>query len=103
MANIININNHLKNEQKFIQIGDTRYKVDDSKNTVTKVMAMFESGNSDIDQMEQALEMMLGKEAKKAIDDMNLSFEDYKVPFIAVMACVSGKTYEQAEADFRDL
>lgn len=102
MATIIDITGKIKNEQKFIKLGDKTYKVDDSKNTVTKVHAMFESGTSDVDQMEKALEMLLGKEAKKDIDAMNLTFDDYKVPFIAVMACVSGKSYEDAEADFRN-
>lgn len=102
MATLIDITGKIKNEEKFIKLGEKSYKVDDSKNTVIQVMAMFESGSSDMEQMEKALELLLGKQAKKDIDAMNLSFEDYKVPFIAVMACVSGKTYEQAEADFRN-
>lgn len=102
MATLIDITGKLKYEQKFIKLGDKSYKVDDSKNTVTKVMALFNGGGSELEQMEKALSLLLGKEAFKDIEAMNLSMEDYKVPFIAVMACVTGKTYEQAEADFRD-
>ena len=102
MATYINITNKIKNEQKFITLGEKHYKVDDSKNTMVKVMAMFDNGGNDVAQMEQALEMLLGKEAKADIDALNLNMEDYRVPFIAVMACVTGKTYEQTEADFRD-
>ena len=102
MATHIDITGKLKYEPKFIQIGDKSYKVDDSKNTVTKVMALFEGGGSEIEHMDKALALLLGKEAFKAIEAMNLSMEDYRVPFIAVMACVTGKTYEEAEADFRD-
>ena len=102
MGTLIDITGKIKNEPKFIKLGDDTYKVDDSKNTVTKVMALFNEGGSEMENMEKVLELLLGKKAKKAIDDMNLSMEDYQVPFIAVMACVTGKTYEQAEADFRN-
>lgn len=102
MATLIDITNKIKNEQKFIKLGDKSYKVDDTKNTVIKVMALFESEGSEIENMENALKLLLGKEAFKDIEAMNLSMEDYRVPFIAVMACVTGKTYEQTEADFRN-
>ena len=101
MATLIDITNKIKNEAKFVKLGEKTYKVDDSKNTVTKVMALFDGDGSEIENMENALKLLLGKEGFKDIEAMNLSMDDYKVPFIAVMACVTGKTYEQAEADFR--
>lgn len=102
MATYIDITSKIKRDEKFVTLFDKNYKVDNSKNTVTQVMAMFESDGSGMEQMERALEMLLGKEAKADIDALNLDMDDYKVPFIAVMAAVSGKTYEQAESDFRN-
>ena len=102
MATVINITDKLKNEEKFLVIGDKRYKVNDSKNTVTAVFAALESKNEkDIGIIDEALKLLLGAEAFREIDEMNLPFNDYQAVFIGAMACVSGKSYEETEASFR--
>lgn len=100
MATVIDISNKIKNEEKFIKLYDKTYKVDDSKNTVIKVMALMDQ--DEVYAMDKAIELILGKDAKKYIDSLNLTLEDYKVPFIAVMACVNNVSYEEMEKRFQD-
>ena len=101
MSTLIDITNKIKNEEKFIKLYDKTYKVDDSKNTVLKVMSILESEGEAV-AMDKAIELILGKEAKKYIDSLNLSVQDYQVPFIAVMACVNNVSYEAMEEQFRN-
>ena len=101
MSTLIDITNKIKNEEKFIKLYDKTYKVDDSKNTVIKVMSILEKEGEAV-AMDKAIELILGKEAKKYIDSLNLSVQDYQVPFIAVMACVNNVSYEAMEEQFRN-
>ena len=101
MSTLIDITNKIKNEEKFIKLYDKTYKVDYSKNTVLKVMSILEKEGEAV-AMDKAIELILGKEAKKYIDSLNLSVQDYQVPFIAVMACVNNVSYEAMEEQFRN-
>ena len=101
MSTLIDITNKIKNEEKFIKLYDKTYKVDDSKNTVLKVMSILEKEGEAV-AMDKAIELILGKEAKKYIDSLNLSVQDYQVPFIAVMACVNNVSYAAMEEQFRN-
>ena len=101
MSTLIDITNKIKNEEKFIKLYDKTYKVDDSKNTVLKVMSILEKEGEAV-AMDKAIELILGKEAKKYIDSLNVSVQDYQVPFIAVMACVNNVSYEAMEEQFRN-
>ena len=101
MSTLIDITNKIKNEEKFIKLYDKTYKVDDSKNTVLKVMSILEKEGEAV-AMDKAIELILGKEAKKYIDSLNLSVQDYQVPFVAVMACVNNVSYEAMEEQFRN-
>ena len=101
MSTLIDITNKIKNEEKFIKLYDKTYKVDDSKNTVLKVMSILEKEGEAV-AMDKAIELILGKEATKYIDSLNLSVQDYQVPFIAVMACVNNVSYEAMEEQFRN-
>jgi hypothetical protein len=100
MATLIDITDKIKNETKFIKYGDKTYKVDDRKNTIIKVYSIIDqAAGADVQMIEQVMKELLGKEAAKDFD--GLSFEDYMVPFFAVMACVQSKSYEEVEASFR--
>lgn len=102
MATVLDITGKLKNEEKSIKLGDHVFRVDDTKNTMMEVMALFEQSQSnDIAAIDAVIEKLLGKKASAEIDKMNLRFEDYKVIFIALMACVSNETYEEAESRFQ--
>lgn len=102
MATIINIDGRIKNEEKFIVYKGKTYKVDDSKNTITRVYAMLGSGGdiSNIETIDKILKELLGAEAVK--DFSGLCYTDSIVPFIAAMAAVQNKTYEEVEAAFRN-
>ena len=100
MATVIDITSKIKNEKKSIRLGEKEYPVNDSKNAVTEVMAIMNSTDGmDTEAIDRALTVMLGKEAVAEFSDM--SFEDYLVPFIAVMALAMGVSYEEAESSFR--
>ncbi len=102
MATVLDITGKLKNEEKSIKLGDRVFPVDDTKNTMMEVMALFEQSHSnDIAAIDEVIKKLLGEKAGAEIDKMNLRFEDYKVIFIALMACVSNETYEEAESRFQ--
>jgi hypothetical protein len=100
MATLIDITSKIKNETKFIQYGEKTYKVDDRKNTVIKVYSIIDNADgANIEMIDQVMKELLGKDAVKDFDGLN--YEDYLVPFFAVMACIQGKSYEEVEASFR--
>lgn len=100
MATVIDITGKIKNEEKFIVYNGKSYKVDDRKNTVIEVYSIIEkSEGNNVEMIDKVMEILLGKGAVK--DFEKLSYEDYLVPFFAVLACVQGKTYEEIEASFR--
>lgn len=100
MATVIDITNKIKNEEKFVAFNGKTYKVNDSKNNVLQVQALLSSvKEATIEVIDQAMELLIGKEAVK--DFEGLCYEDYLVPFFAIMACVQGKTYEETEKAFR--
>lgn len=100
MATVIDITGKIKNEEKFIVYNGKSYKVDDRKNTVIEVYSIIGASNNDnIEMIDKVMEKLLGKDALK--DFAGLNYEDYLVPFFAVLACVQGKTYEEIEDSFR--
>lgn len=99
MATVIDISNKIKNEEKFITYNGKNYKVNDTKNNVLEAMELIDK-SSGARVMEELVEKMLGKKALKEIEDLNLNMDDYKVIYIAIMACISGETYEKAEERF---
>ena len=100
MANIINIANKLNNEPVFIALGEGKqYKVNNEYKTVMKASALFEDENvNQVYAMMKALELILGKTARAEVE--NMSIENVKTVFTAVMAAVQGLKYEDVEARF---
>jgi hypothetical protein len=100
MATVIDITSKIKNEQKFIVYNGKNYKVDDRKNTIIEVFSIIDNANgASIDMIDKVLEKLLGKEAVKDFD--GFAYDDYLVPFFAVMACVQNKSYDEIEQSFR--
>ena len=50
--------------------------------------------------MDKAVKLALGQSAFEEIENMELSFADYKVLFIGIMAGVSDQSYEEVEKNF---
>lgn len=100
MATVIDITGKIKNEQKFIVYNGKNYKVDDRKNTIIEVFSIIDSANgASVEMIDKVLEKLLGKEAVKDFD--GFAYDDYLVPFFAVMACVQNKSYDEVEQSFR--
>ncbi len=100
MATVIDITSKIKNEQKFIVYNGKNYKVDDRKNTIIEVFSIIDDANgASVEMIDKVLEKLLGKEAVKDFD--GFSYDDYLVPFFAVMACVQNKSYDEVEQSFR--
>ena len=100
----VNITQHLENGPKFLKIGpedENVFKVDDRKNTVLKIQEILneDSGLTGID---KAIELALGKEALKKIDEMDLSITAYQNIFIGMMSAINGQSFEEMEKQFRN-
>lgn len=101
MAKTIDITNKLTDEPKFLKIKKGKvFAVNDSKNTVMKVNELLQKGNG-ADAMDAAMKLVLGVDAFKEIEEMDLSMNAYQAIFIAMMALITGKEFEEMEATFR--
>ncbi|MCR4670583.1 MAG: hypothetical protein K5643_05260 [Saccharofermentans sp.] len=100
MGRVINISNKLDREPRFLIIDEKhKYKVDCTKNAMLKVMAL-ENGD-DLEQINEILKILLGNEAIKQIEDMNLPFDNWVTIMKAAMAVAMNKDLEDIEDDFR--
>lgn len=101
MGRVINIANKLDREPRFLVIDEKhRYKVDCSKNAVSKVMGL-DSGETDLKYIDQALKILLGNEAVKEIDSMDLPFDAWTLIVKGALAVAMNKDLEDVESDFR--
>lgn len=106
MATVLDITSKLQLEEKVLKIGEHEFRVDDSKNTVLQAMAAMErtedTNSGGFEAMDKALELLLGADAMKVLDDMHLNMEGYQNVFIAVMSLASGTSFEEAERRFQN-
>lgn len=101
MGRVINIANKLDREPRFLVIDEKhRYKVNCSKNAVSKVMDL-DSGEKDLKYIDQALKILLGNEAVKEIDSMDLPFDAWTLIVKGALAVAMNKDLEDVESDFR--
>ena len=100
MGRVINISNKLDREPRFLVVDEEhRYKVDCSKNAVTKVMALDE--DSGFEYLDQTLKILLGNSAFKEIEDMGLPYDGWVLLVKAAIAVATNKDLEDVEDDFR--
>lgn len=104
MNKTIDITKYLTNERPTIKLAEDKvYEVDDRKNTVLLLNKKMESADlNDLEFIDEIFELLLGKEARKEIDEMDLSFSAYQTILVAAMAAVLGEDFEVAEARFRE-
>ena len=102
MAQILNISNKLNNEAKFIVFGeDKKYKVNDNYKTLMRASELFNGENvNEADAMMEAIELIIGRNARREVEEMSL--ENVKVVFTAVMAIVQGQKFEDMETRFQE-
>ncbi|BFH13532.1 hypothetical protein WJ0W_006213 [Paenibacillus melissococcoides] len=98
MAKTIDITSRLTNERPVLKLGEGKeYRIDNRKNTVLAIQAKMDAGDGSLDEV---LELALGKEAVKEINESDISFGDYQVILIAALAGAMNEDYEVIEARF---
>lgn len=98
MAKTIDITSRLTNERPVLKMGEGKeYRIDNRKNTVLAIQAKMDAGDGSLDEV---LELALGKEAVKEINESDISFADYQVILIAALAGAMNEDYEVIEARF---
>lgn len=100
MGRVINIANKLDREPRFLIVDEThKYKVDCTKNAVTKVMALE---GTDKDQIDEIITILLGKEAFKEIEKMDLPYDNWVIIMKGAIAVAVNKDLDDVEEDFRE-
>lgn len=101
MPKVIDISSQLTNARPKIKISeDKEYTVNDRKNTIILVNALFKNQKEDVEDLEimdKALDMLIGKEARKEIDELDLSFAAYQKVFTTAMSAATGTSEEEIE------
>ena len=103
MSKIIDISAKLTNERPKLKLAEDKiYEIDDRKNTIILLNQKIQDTDvNDVNAIDEMISVVLGKEAAKEIDEMNLPMAAYQSIMIAIMAAVTGEDYEVAEARFR--
>lgn len=103
MSKVIDISGKLTNERPKLKLGEGKeFEIDDRKNTILMMnQKLSESDLDDLNQIDEVLEIVLGKEAVEEINKMNLSFANYQTIFIATMAGAMGEDYDVVDARFQ--
>lgn len=97
----IDISKKLFNDKPIIKVAEGKeYKVNNSKNAMLLIDQEMKNNKNEIEAMDKVVKMTLGQKAFEEIEEMELSFANYKVIFIAIMAGVSGESFESVEKNF---
>ena len=95
---MIDISKKLSNDKPVIKIAEGKeYKINNSKNTMLLINQEMQNNKNELEAMDKAVKLALGQSAFEEIENMELSFADYKVLFIAG---VSDQSYEEVEKNF---
>ena len=99
----LNITDKLGIEKQEITIAEGKtYIVDCAAKTMLKAQEMFKKDSS-LECIFNVIELLLGKKAKKEIDEMNLTVKQLKIVALAIMAQVNEVSYEEMEKRFRNI
>ena len=98
---MIDISKKLSNDKPVIKIAEGKeYKINNSKNTMLLINQEMQNNKNELAAMDKVVKLALGQNAFQEIESMELSFADYKVLFIGIMAGVSDQSYEEVEKNF---
>ena len=98
---MIDISKKLSNDKPVIKISEGKeYKINNSKNTMLLINQEMQNNKNELAAMDKVVKLALGQNASQEIESMELSFADYKVLFIGIMAGVSDQSYEEVEKNF---
>lgn len=97
----IDISAKLKKEPIKLKIAEGKeYEVDNSAETFTIVQDKLKDKEFSIKVMYEVIELLMGKEAKKDIEDMHLTVNGLETVVIGLMAAINETTYEEMEKRF---
>lgn len=97
----LNITDRLGIEKQEITIAEGKtYTVNCGAKTMIKAQEIFKKDNS-FDAMFEVIELLLGKQAKKDIYEMDMTVKQLQVVIIAIMAQVNEISYEEMEERFQ--
>lgn len=104
MSKIIDISARLTNERPKLKLTEDKvYEIDDRKNTILLMnQKMQDADVEDITFIDEMITILLGKDAAKEIDELDLSVSVYQTIMVAIMAAISGEDFETAESRFRE-
>ena len=95
---MIDISKKLSNDKPVIKVAEGKeYKINNSKNTMLLINQEMQNNKNELAAMDKVVKLALGQNAFQEIESMELSFADYKVLFIGIMAGVSDQSYEEVE------
>ena len=98
----LNIIDKLNVEEKTITRAEGKtYTVECGAKTMIKAQEIFKKDNS-FEAMFQVIELLLGKKAKKEIEEMNFTIKQIQVLITAIMAQVNEVPYEEMEERFQN-
>ena len=98
MAKLYTLDGKLLTDPPEMRIGDKIYPVDNRQKTVKKIMALSVSGDSveaSLENVDEALNLVLGPKAFREIDEQNLPFPAQQKLFELIMAAVTGEEPER--------
>lgn len=103
MGKMYTLDNKLLTETPEIRIGDKVYPVDDRVNTVKKILEISKNVSDDLNGgISKVLDLALGKDAAKEVEDMNMPFAAYQKMFELVMAAITGEDVDVIADRFQD-
>lgn len=102
------ITSKITNDLPVVKISDELIcTVNNRKNNILNVQAMIreqerkeneeDNGDTEMEMMDKALELLIGKKHTKAINDMDLPVTEYSYVFKAVMAAAQGRELDEGE------
>lgn len=98
----IDISTKLGKEKKTIKIAEGKvYEVDDSADNYMLVQEKIKDKEFSIKTMYEMIEMLMGKEAQKEIQEMKLTTKGLEAIVIALSAIVNEVEYEEMEKRFQ--
>lgn len=92
MGKLYTIDNKLLTETPEIRVGEKIYPVDNRQKTAFKIQQLTKDINADNQQerLAQVMELVLGKQAARELDELNLPFPAYQQLFSLLMDAVLG-------------
>ena len=103
MAKHIDLTSKFSKEKPSISIGVLTIHINDEKSNVLMMNSLLKNteGLTDVEMMDRALEILIGKKGIQELNKMKLSFSDYKTVYFAVVAVVNDQELSDVEESFR--